>query len=66
MHRDSLRIYGIPEDKEGTDVVGFLDNLLKSALDFALIESSGLSEYTKHCIEPQQFTCKATVKFEEL
>lgn len=32
--RDNLRIYGIPEDKEGTHMVGFLDNLLKKALDF--------------------------------
>lgn len=28
--RDNLRIYGIPEDKEGIDMIGFLDNLLKS------------------------------------
>lgn len=32
--RDNLRIYGIPEDKEGTDMAGFLDNLLKISLDF--------------------------------
>lgn len=31
---DKLRIYKIPEDKEGTNMIGFLDNLLKSALDF--------------------------------
>lgn len=48
VHRDNLSIYGIPEDSGGTDMVGFLDNLLKSALDFVLTESSSLSEYTKH------------------
>lgn len=32
--RDILRIYGIPEDKEGTDMAGFLENLLKTSLDF--------------------------------
>lgn len=32
--RDNLQIYGIPEDKEGTDMAGFLDNLLKTSLDF--------------------------------
>ena len=32
-HRDNLRIYGIPEDREGTDMAGFLGNLLKDALD---------------------------------
>ena len=31
--RDNLRIYGIPEDREGTDMAGFLDNLLKDTLD---------------------------------
>ena len=31
--RDNLRIYGIPEDREGTDMAVFLDNLLKHALD---------------------------------
>ena len=32
--RDNLRIYGIPEEKEGSDMAGFLDNLLKTSLDF--------------------------------
>lgn len=31
--RDNLRIYGIPEDKEGTDMAGFLDKLLKTSLN---------------------------------
>ena len=31
--RDNLRIYGIPEDKEGTNMAGFLDKLLKTSLD---------------------------------
>ena len=31
--RDNLQIYGIPEDKEGTDRAGFLDKLLKTSLD---------------------------------
>lgn len=34
VRRDNLRIYGIPEDKEGTNMIGFLDNLLKSTLEF--------------------------------
>lgn len=33
--RDNLRIYGIAEDKEGTDMVRFLDNMLKTALGFS-------------------------------
>uniref|UniRef100_A0AAR2LCR7 L1 transposable element RRM domain-containing protein n=1 Tax=Pygocentrus nattereri TaxID=42514 RepID=A0AAR2LCR7_PYGNA len=33
-HRDNLRIYGIPEEAEGKDMIGFLENLLKRALDF--------------------------------
>lgn len=32
--RDNLRIYGIPEGKESADMAGFLDNLLKTSLDF--------------------------------
>lgn len=31
--RDNLRIYGIPENKEGTDMAGFLDKLLKTSLN---------------------------------
>lgn len=40
--RDNLRIYGIPEDQEGTDMVGFLVNLLKSALDFPSDQELGI------------------------
>ena len=31
--RDNLRIYGIPEDKEGPDMAGFPDKLLKTSLN---------------------------------
>uniref|UniRef100_A0AAR2KF39 L1 transposable element RRM domain-containing protein n=1 Tax=Pygocentrus nattereri TaxID=42514 RepID=A0AAR2KF39_PYGNA len=31
--RENLRIYGVPENKEGADMVSFLDNLFKKALD---------------------------------
>lgn len=31
--RENLRIYGIPEDKEGADMVLFLNNLFKQTLD---------------------------------
>lgn len=30
--RENLRIYGVPEEKEGNDMLGFLDNLLKDTL----------------------------------
>lgn len=33
--RENLRIYGIPENKEGADMVHFLDNLFKKALDLS-------------------------------
>lgn len=40
--RDNLRIYGIAEDKEGTDLVKFLDNMLKIALGFSNDLSLGI------------------------
>lgn len=30
--RENLRVYGVPEDKEGNDMLGFLDNLFKDTL----------------------------------
>lgn len=32
--RDNVRIYGIPEDAEGNNISGFLENLLRNSLDF--------------------------------
>lgn len=32
--RENLRIYGIPEEREGTDMAGFLDKLFKTSLEF--------------------------------
>lgn len=66
VHRDNLRIYGISEDKEGMEMVGFLDNLLKSALDFALTESSSLSEYTKHWYRTPTIHMQSHSKIREL
>lgn len=39
--RDSLWIYGILEDKEGSDMVNFLDKLFKNALGFPNEQSLG-------------------------
>lgn len=32
--RENIRIYGIPEDAEGNNMTGFLENLLRDSLDF--------------------------------
>lgn len=40
--RDNLRIYGILEDKEGSDMITFLDNLLKTALGFPADQPLGI------------------------
>lgn len=45
--RDNLRIYGIGEDKEGADMVTFLDNLLRNTLDFLSDQSLGIQR--AHC-----------------
>lgn len=46
---DNLRIYGILEDKEGSNMTSFLDKLLKNTLDFPPAkESSGFSGHTRH------------------
>lgn len=50
--RDNLRIYGIPEDKEGTDMIEFLNNLLKNALDLPRDRELGI-ERAHRALQPK-------------
>lgn len=40
--RDNLRIYGIPEGNEGSDMIGFVDKLMKNALDLPADRDLGI------------------------
>ncbi|KAL7851465.1 hypothetical protein AOLI_G00218210 [Acnodon oligacanthus] len=52
--RDNLRIYGIPKEAEGKDMVGFLENLLKRVLDFPHDEQLRIErEHTEHWSQSQ-------------
>lgn len=40
--RENLRIYEIPEDKEGADMMGFLDHLLKKSVELQNNQEFGI------------------------